>query len=104
MRKFSAVLGTTSECQLEPERGEVIAVPGGERSGRCKPNGEREIVYQLQIRKRKEDRDRVRSRMQPQSAVRTIEELKLDAAYRRPVDTDIELDTEETSAQHRRGG
>ena len=42
-RKFAAVLGTRSKCQIEPECSGVMAVPGGERSGRCKPNDERQI-------------------------------------------------------------
>jgi len=51
------------------------------------------------IRERGEGSDRVRSRMEPQSAVRTIEELKLDAAdLLFALDSDVELDAEVTSS------
>ena len=36
-------MGARPKCQLEPECSGMMAVPGGERSGRCKPPDERQI-------------------------------------------------------------
>lgn len=83
----------------------MVTVPGGERSGECKPNNERQIRGGLFVsyepgieRKAQIGFDLACS---PQNAVRTIKELYLDAAlgFGRAVvrlESDIELDAEVT--------
>lgn len=86
-------MGTTSNCQFEPE-----CRDGRWRAGVGDAN-DRQIQEAESGKRSKigcQFSERVRSRMEPQSVVHTIVELKLDAALVHAPDRDVELGGEVT--------